>query len=135
MSSFRNLSSKTTNEFSSIEHLILDNGIDLNDLCNLLSYIPNLRYFSTCLFGEHDSAPIKLPYLILNRLTHVSFTRNCGITFDDLEPIFINYFGSIQVLDLTVDSKCMNANRWKQSISSYLPKLRVFDILFESILD
>ncbi|CAF3852374.1 unnamed protein product [Adineta steineri] len=49
-----NLASNTTSEYSPIEYLIIDDGIDENDLSSLLSYVPHLRYFSANLSCEHD---------------------------------------------------------------------------------
>ncbi|CAF1027754.1 unnamed protein product [Adineta steineri] len=126
-----NLASNTTSEYSPIEYLIIDDGIDANDLSNLLSYVPHLRYFSANLSCEHGVLPTKLSYLNLKNLTHASF-RLCGvIIFDDLEQIFVNLFHSIEVLHFTSETNYINANKWKQLISSYLPRLRIFDVLFK----
>jgi hypothetical protein len=54
-----------------------------------------------------------------------------SIEFNQFQQLVINLFPSIEVLRISGDAKYMNANRWKQLILSYLPNLRIFDILLD----
>jgi hypothetical protein len=56
--------------------------------------------------------------------------------FDQFIQLFIDVFRSTEVLCVTVqgyniDQTYLNGNRWKQAISTYIPKLRVFDFVFD----
>ncbi|CAF3736553.1 unnamed protein product [Rotaria sp. Silwood1] len=120
------------NEYSPIEHLIINNDFDIHKLTVLLSYIPQLRRLSLgnlwqCSNEQIISCPIKL-----NHLTHASLNMN-NIIFDQFEILIKHIFFQLQVLYITAtnDKTYLDANRWESLILSYMPYLRIFDIQWE----
>ncbi|CAF5115177.1 unnamed protein product, partial [Rotaria sp. Silwood1] len=97
-----------TNEFSTIEHLIINHDISIDQLPILLSYVPQLRRLSISNLKESK----------LNRTERVT-----------------NYFRQIQVLTIAIQyvgfygnsTQYLNADRWEQLISTYMLNLLVFD--------
>ncbi|CAF5048665.1 unnamed protein product, partial [Rotaria sp. Silwood1] len=89
-----------TNEFSTIEHLIINHDISIDQLPILLSYVPQLRRLSISNLKESK----------LNRTERVT-----------------NYFRQIQVLTIAIQyvgfygnsTQYLNADRWEQLISTY----------------
>jgi hypothetical protein len=120
----------------SIEHLVITNEINRDELDSLLSYVSQLRRLFVCLLPSRlDSKQTKISPSPLNNLTHVSF-KITYMRFDEFIQSFIDHFLSIEVLYLTVqghniDQTYLDANTWKQAISTYIPKLRVFDFVFD----
>ncbi|UJR06865.1 hypothetical protein I4U23_011154 [Adineta vaga] len=117
----------TIDEYSSIEHLIIIDSISVYQLVNLLSYVPHLRYLSAYLSNSNVFVQTNLPNFTLNNLTSASFTFQ-DTTFHHLEQILMNRFSFIEILRITSDSTCIDGNRWKQLILTYLTNLHVFDI-------
>jgi hypothetical protein len=119
------LSIAMMNEYSSIEHLVINNGCHLHELISLLSYVPQLRRLSLHdLYGILiESYPIRL-----NSLTHISIHKT-NMTFDEFEFLIRNYFQQIQVLHFlrNFDENFLNANRWERLIVSHMPQLLIFD--------
>jgi hypothetical protein len=119
----------------SIEHLVITNEINRDELDSLLSYVPQLRRLFVCLLPRLDSKQTKISPSPLNNLTHVSF-KITYMRFDGFIQSFIDQFLNIELLYLTVqgyniDQTYLDANRWEQAISTYIPKLRVFDFVFD----
>ncbi|UJR17949.1 hypothetical protein I4U23_004848 [Adineta vaga] len=112
---------------SSIEHLIIDHGVDFNELTAILSCTSRLRHLAVLLWHKNDFRLIS-PCHVLNYLTHVSLNLCSEIKFDDLKMFFINYSPFVQVLRVNVHEEYIDANKWKQLLSSSLPNLRIFDI-------
>ncbi|UJR11845.1 hypothetical protein I4U23_016025 [Adineta vaga] len=54
----------------------------------------------------------------------LNFTH--GLYVDNDQTVYV----VDQVLHISTDEELINANRWKHVISSYLPNLRIFDVLF-----
>jgi hypothetical protein len=122
--------SVSTNEYSSIEHLIITNYIRFEQLHNLLSYIPKLRRLSVYSLSERWHKT-EISARLLNHLTHLSVNvRN--VEFDRFEKMAMNVFRTIRVLNFTQDcnsdSPYFDANKWQQLITSHLQNLHVFDI-------
>jgi hypothetical protein len=122
----------STNEYSTIEHLIITHGIYLDQLDSLLSYIPQVRRLSVHLRQNFLEKRTRLFSFVLNHLTHISFKLD-SIKFDQFEQVVIDLFSTIQVLHLSssiaaVDQAYLDSNKWKQLIISHLPNLRIFDI-------
>ncbi|CAF4833839.1 unnamed protein product, partial [Rotaria sp. Silwood2] len=116
------------NKYSSIEHLVINNGCYLHELISLLSYVPQLRRISLFdLYGtfikQRESHSI-----VFNYLTHISINKT-NMTFDELELLIRNHFPQIQSLyfSKSFDNEFLNANRWERFISSYMSQLRIFD--------
>jgi hypothetical protein len=118
-----------THEYSPIEQLVIKHAISINTLHRLLSYIPQLRRLSLdCINEDYHNSRIDQP-MTFNNLSHL-FLDLTHFSFDEFELLIKNSFPSIQVLHLLVDDRVeyINANRWEQLISSYMPYLRIFDM-------
>jgi hypothetical protein len=122
-----------TNEYSPIEHLIINKSEALDELDVLLSYVPRLRRLS--LHPVHNrmtAAKIYSSSNVLNHLTHV-YLYLSHITFDHFEQLVRNIFpATVEVLSISIsgnsEQKYLHANRWEQLILSHMPNLRIFDI-------
>ncbi|CAM4828814.1 unnamed protein product [Rotaria magnacalcarata] len=119
-------------EYSPIEHLIINNEFDIDKLAVLLSYIPQLRRLSfgnlfQCSNEQIISCPIKL-----NHLIYASLNMN-NINFDQFEILIKHLFFQLQVLYITAtnDKTYLDPNGWEKLILSYMPYLRIFDIQWE----
>jgi hypothetical protein len=124
-----------TNEYSSIEQLVIKNTVYFYDIDRLLSYVPQLRQLSLgYLYVPYTPVTNKWTQPIpLNYLTHLHVINLCNISFNDFELLIKSFFCSIKVLFFeTHDGQYLNANRWKQLILSSMPFLCVFDIYFSS---
>ncbi|CAF1366204.1 unnamed protein product [Rotaria sp. Silwood1] len=85
------------NKYSSIEHLVINNGCYLHELISLLSYIPQLRRLSLRdLYGTFIEQT-KSHSIVFNYLTHISINKT-NMTFDELELLIKNHFPQIQSL-------------------------------------
>jgi hypothetical protein len=73
-------------EFSPIEHLIINNTYPLNDLNNLLSYVPHLKRLSIHSEYKYRIEQMQLYSSTLIHLTHV-FLNGPDIPFDQFESI------------------------------------------------
>ncbi|CAF4295494.1 unnamed protein product [Rotaria sp. Silwood2] len=116
------------NKYSSIEHLVINNGCYLHELISLLSYVPQLRRISLYdLYGTFIEQT-ESHSIVFNYLTHISINKT-NITFDELELLIRNHFPQIQSLYFSknFDDEFLNANRWERVISSYMSQLRIFD--------
>ncbi|UJR38767.1 hypothetical protein I4U23_031432 [Adineta vaga] len=121
----------SSGEYSSIEHLIIEHRIYYDELHSLLSYVPQLRHLSLRTLFLYEVTQNQLSSFVLNFLTHLSLILEYSVKFDDLEQLLVKYFPFIQVLHISSDWACLDANKWIQLIPSYLPNLRIFDVQFE----
>jgi len=115
---------------SPVEHLIINARFRLNSLYNLIDCIPKLRRLSVndlihSSANEHESCPLHLA----ENLKHISLELDL-INLNTFEKIIKNFFGNLEVLTISkkYDEAYLDANRWENLISSYMLKLRIFDI-------
>jgi hypothetical protein len=122
-------------EFSPIEHLIINNTYPLNDLNNLLSYVPHLKRLSIHSEYKYRIEQMQLYSSTLIHLTHV-FLNGPDIPFDQFESIVQSFFNHIQILHISngYSKDYLDADRWQSLILSHMPQLRIFDIRIECIL-
>ncbi|CAF4940100.1 unnamed protein product [Rotaria sp. Silwood1] len=126
--------STDTNEFSPIEHLVINNKVSLNQLYSLLSRVPQLQHLSL----DHLCVPrwsqTSLNSITLHYLTHVSL-KLYSVSFDNFVSLIKHFFNKIQILRIKVgympyfssNLEYLNANRWEQLISTHMPNLYIFD--------
>ncbi|CAF1233529.1 unnamed protein product [Rotaria sp. Silwood1] len=135
--------SVATNEFSTVEHLIINHEISIDQLLILLSYVPQLRRLSIGNLKEPKINRTEKGSINLNYLTNVSLKLN-NVNFNDFEILVTNYFRQIQVLTIALQCigfygnsiQYLNADRWEQLISTHMLNLRIFDFqLSYRILD
>ena len=125
--------SLTTDQFSPIEHFTVKHPLDLEQLCFFLSYLPHLRRLSVKISPtSFYSRRHKFSWFgqALKHLTHLSLD-SCGLSFDELEHLFIHAFSSIEVLQFEEGRTYLHAIRWQRLIASHLLNLRVFDLTLE----
>jgi hypothetical protein len=125
-----------TDEFSPIEHLVIENNFDSNELNILLSYVPQLRRLSVQCLGGPPSRQTELCSIKLNHLTHVSL-RKILINFNQLELMIKDLFYQVQVLHIstTSDRTYLDANHWQQLIISFMPYLRIFNFHYTNFVE
>jgi hypothetical protein len=124
-----------TNEFSPIEHLVINNQVSINQLDSLLSYVPQLRRLSLDNFNGYITSGIRSNAIQLNYLTDVSL-KSHSISFNDFQPLVIDLFRQVQILRIEIytyyfsatDMGYLNADRWEQLISTHMMNLRIFDL-------
>ncbi|CAF4327789.1 unnamed protein product, partial [Rotaria sordida] len=122
------------NEFSTIEHLIINHEISIDQLPILLSYVPQLRRLSIGNLKEPKLNRTGRGSISLNYLTNVSLKLH-DVNFDDFEILVTNYFRQIQVLTIAIQyigfyddsTQYLNADRWEQLISTHMLNLHIFD--------
>jgi hypothetical protein len=123
-----------TNEFSSIENLVIDNEVSIDQLHSLLSYVPQLRRLSISNLRESKLNRIDKSSISLNDLTNVSLKLH-DVNFNDFEILVTNCFRQVQVLTISIQyigfngdgTQYLNADRWERLISTYMLNLRIFD--------
>lgn len=123
-----NLLPFATNQYSSIEQLVIKHEIHLDNLYRLLSYVPQLRRLS--LYNLYENRLSQFDHsIVLKYLTHL-FLDITDLDFNRFELLIKHSFCSLQVLHLLDKSNAqyLNAKRWEQLISSYISSLRIFDI-------
>ncbi|CAF3873796.1 unnamed protein product [Adineta steineri] len=129
----------STNEFSTIEYLVINNEISIDQLITILSHVPQLRRLSIGNLTKSKYNRKEEDEINLNHLTNVSLKLE-RVFFDEFENLMINYFRQVQVLsietqlyDFTPDvNEYINADRWERLISTHLLNLRIFDLKYSS---
>ncbi|CAF0992340.1 unnamed protein product [Adineta steineri] len=126
-----------TNEFSTIEWLIINHRISIDKLLILLTYVPQLRRLSIDQLVQSEFDQLSKTSTNLNYLTNVSlkFAFHFNVPFQQFEILVENYFHQVQVLNIKTQSvhldldtgKYLNANRWEQLISTSMLNLRIFN--------
>ncbi|CAF3666280.1 unnamed protein product [Rotaria sp. Silwood1] len=117
----------TNQEFSTIEHIVIDHSCTLNEFYIIVSYLPQLR---RCHFEEiYDDNQINIHTILQIRLFNLTYIslNGCFIKFDTFEQLIRKIECQLKVLH--VINKCDNddyldANRWKTLILDYLPYLK-----------
>jgi hypothetical protein len=119
-------------KISPIEYLNINHRCSLHQLNRLLSYTPYLRHL-TCrkLFNwitKFTTRLLNLEYISIN---------DCDFNFDQFE-IFIKKICSklkvLRIINRSNDITYLDANRWEQLISQYIPDLRTFNFQFSEYL-
>jgi hypothetical protein len=123
-----------TNKFSSIEYLVINNKVSLNQVDSLLSYVPQLRRLSFGHLNGSRGIRIHKTSISLNYLTDVSLELY-DVSFNDFELLVTNFFRQVQVLRIAIcctayfnhSMEYLNADRWERLISTHMANLSIFD--------
>jgi hypothetical protein len=123
---------KSTDKFSPIECLVINNRFRFQSFNNLLSYLDQLRHLSINYLNGFDLTDMEFYPIVLKNLKYISLELDL-VPFNQLEKLIRNFFYYIEVLRLTTkaDSTYLDAKKWEQLIVSYMPNLRIFDINHE----
>jgi hypothetical protein len=122
----------TNQQLSPIKHLVLLHACNFHELSTLLSYTLELERLS--FMDTHDgNMEIVLP-ITLSKLVHLCMDI-LSLTFDEFE-IFIEQMKSkLKVLNVIIQSDdfdYLDADRWEQLITKYLPELEKFYLDFHN---
>ncbi|CAF1390135.1 unnamed protein product [Adineta steineri] len=120
-----------TNKYSSIEHLIIKNHIELDTLYVILSYVPQIRRLSISFLLEPKKKRNITFSVTLNNLTYISLKLQ-SFGFHDFELLAKDLFHNLQVLRLSTSKEItyLDANRWQNLILSHIPNLTIFDFQY-----
>ncbi|CAF0959427.1 unnamed protein product [Rotaria sordida] len=115
--------------YSKIEYLIIEGNLSINSLNNLLYYFSKLHHLSiNYLFYSHHDIQL-YSSIQLKNLKYVSL-KIYLIKFNQFEKIIKNLFYHVEIFKISThyDEKYLDAKKWEYLITSYMPKLRIFDI-------
>jgi hypothetical protein len=126
----------TKYQFSTVEYLTINHSCSLNDLVRILSYTPRLKRL-TCkeLIRSNENIAREI-ILNLSNLTHIRISE-CYVIFDKLETFIKQISSQLQVLRINTywDVTYLDADRWEQLISEYIPQLQEFYLQHHEFTD
>jgi hypothetical protein len=127
-------SSLKNNEYSSIEHLIIDTKCNLDELIELLPYTPQLRRLS-CRISTIDSS-LSGMNVVPRNLNDIHLQLE-DTSFDEFEWFISHFSCQIQVLRVFTkrDIEFLNADRWQRLITEQMPVLHRFLFQYQTIVD
>ncbi|CAF0930697.1 unnamed protein product, partial [Adineta steineri] len=125
-----------TNKYSSIEHLVIKNHIELDKLYIILSHVPQIRRLSISMLPEPKKKRNITFSITLNNLTYISLKFQ-SFHFHDFELLAKDLLYNLQVLRLYTSKEItyLDANRWKNLILSHIPNLTIFDFQYMYFAD
>ncbi|CAF1331681.1 unnamed protein product [Rotaria sp. Silwood1] len=131
-----NIPIAANNHFSSIKYLVIDHCCTINQLMNLLLYIPQLSHLSCgCLIKSNNN--IKSEMMIkLNDLIHLTVVIG-DIDFNEFEEFLLRLCSQLQILNVKIhsfDKSYLNANRWEQLISQKMTSVNKFFFSYTDII-
>ena len=121
--------SRATNESSPIEHLVIENDGNFDELYSVLSYLPQLRRLSWHKLSYVHNKQAIAEQTKLKHLTHLNLELRVT-DFDQFEAMIVHLFPRVEVLHLSTSfsHEYLDADRWQRLISCSMPQLRVFDL-------
>ena len=113
-------------EYSNIEHLIINSYHAIHQLSTILSYMPQLRHLS-CEYLSSIGSIRRRDLIVPSNLTHISMNY-CLLSFDAFEAFIFKFCPQLQLLRISIrfDDAYLNAERWERLIY-HMPHLRIFD--------
>ncbi|CAF1113152.1 unnamed protein product [Adineta steineri] len=115
---------------STIRHLKIDQLITIDEICQILQSLPNLRILVIGHLYESASHQINLVRLSAPFRQVISLTvEYMCISIDDLE-LFLSLMPSLTYLKLISTQTDGHGNRWEQYIQTNLPFLTNFEFYF-----
>ncbi|CAF4582832.1 unnamed protein product [Rotaria sp. Silwood2] len=121
-------------EYSYIEHLIINTKCNLDQLNNFLIYLPNLNHLS-CEISTLNSKQINMSIISKN------FVKLClkleDTSFDEFEWCISCFSHQLQSLSISTqrDIEFLNADRWEKLILCQMPHLCRFNFRHQIITD
>jgi len=115
------------NKSNSIEHFVINGKCDLNVISSILSCVPQLRRLSiNYLYAFYIKEGTAISSMILYNLKHINLTLD-NLNFDQFEEFIGRHFRQLEILHITTKNieEYLNANKWKQLISCYIPHLSI----------
>jgi hypothetical protein len=124
----------TNEQFSNIKYFTIDHTLVLNELYNLISYVPQLRHLKFSGLTDDDVNIEVIKSITLSNLTHLYINID-KISFDKLEIFFNKLNSKLQVLSLGCISDnidYLDANRWENFILNNFPQLEKFYFIYNA---
>ncbi|CAF1276779.1 unnamed protein product [Adineta steineri] len=124
-------------QFSTIEHLVINHCCTLNELNSLLQHTPQLRHLSCDQMFKSDEEFKEDPSMKLPHLKYIYF-RDFDASFDEFEE-FIKEISSqlLQIFSISILRKktYLDGDRWERLIKEYMPQLKKFYFHFDQYFD
>ncbi|CAF1525585.1 unnamed protein product, partial [Rotaria sp. Silwood1] len=120
------------NQFSPIEHLVINHYCSLNELQSLISYTPQLRRLTLHKTETNDlNVTILSSTITLANLQSISLDL-CQTTFNELELFITKIFSNLKSLSIigSRDITFLNAYRWKKLILNHFSQLEKFYLTY-----
>ncbi|CAF1127864.1 unnamed protein product [Rotaria sordida] len=114
------------NPLSSIEHFIINDNYNLDEVEVILSYIPHVRHLSIEYQNKPDPKSTKIFLMVLDSLTHICVTGD-RLELDSIEQFVKNHANQIKVVHISSFGLQSDYAPWVKTISSYLSHVRVVD--------
>jgi hypothetical protein len=114
-------------QFSSIQHLIIDHNITIHEILSVLHHTPRLSHL-TCTNLIDSLSPVDIKNLpMLSHLIYLGID-NCQIDFHDFEIFITKVSSQLRVLNVTqyMTVAYLDADRWERLIKKHIPHLRRF---------
>lgn len=120
---------RATNESSSIEHLLIENDANLDELYSVSSYLPQLRRLSWHKLSALNHQQAIVERMELKHLTHLTLELRYA-NFNQFETMIIPLFPHLEVLHISTsfNREYLDEDRWERLISCSMPHLRIFDL-------
>jgi hypothetical protein len=123
-----------TNRCSPIEHLIIDARYNIDNLADLLTYLPHVKRLS-CRISTVDSQMMRIS-TVAETLINICLIFD-KVSIDEFEWFISSFSHQLRILSISTsnDLDCLNADRWQQLISSRMPCLEQFIFQHRTIAD
>jgi len=122
----------TNQQINTIKHLIIDHPCAFNELFTIISYTSQISHLK---FIHKKGSTLKIGNIspiTLSNLTRLSIYGD-DIKFDELEMFITKIYSKLNVLSvisLSEDMTYLDADRWEEFISKYLPQLKKFYLMY-----
>lgn len=121
-----------TNPSSPIQHLIIKDNYDLNEVDAILSYVPHLRRLSIEYQYRPHSQEAVIFLMILNNSAHVCVTGD-RLSYRIIEEFVKTHYHQIKILHISSTWFSFYYQAWEKTMSSYIPHLHVVDLYKSNI--
>jgi hypothetical protein len=126
--------SLNNNEYSPIEHFVIDTKCNLNELIKLLAYTPQLKRLS-CKISTLNSSLSDMSIISTN-LNNI-YLQLEDTSFDEFQWFILNFSYQLEVLRISAkhDIEFLNADRWQRLITHQMPVLYKFSFQYQTIVN
>ncbi|CAF1139759.1 unnamed protein product [Adineta steineri] len=123
-------------QFSTIEHLVINHCCTLNELNSLLQHTPQLRHLSCDQMFKSDEEFQKDLSMKLPHLKYIYF-QNFDASFDEFEEFIKEISSQLQIFSISILRKktYLDGDRWERLIKEYMPQLKKFYFQFDQYFD
>jgi hypothetical protein len=119
--------SLSPNLSSPIQHFVITDNSDLNEVDIILSCIPKIRRLSITYRSEYFSQEAVIFLMILNNSTCISVIGDC-LPKKNIKEFIKKYSHEIKILHVSSTLYSTHFETWEQSILPYIRHLHVIDV-------